>query len=120
MGGRLLAVLREYWKQYRPSGPLLFPGRDGNSTLTRAAVSKMFKKVVAQVLPGQRVTPHTLRHAFANHLLDAGTDLRTVQVLLGHAHLETTTHYLQRSPRRLARVESPIELLGTVRGRRLG
>jgi site-specific recombinase XerD len=73
-----------------------------------------------QVLPGGRVTPHTLRHAFATHLLDAGTDLRAVQVLLGHAHLETTMHYLRLSPRRLARVESPIELLGTGRGRRLG
>jgi len=66
-----------------------------------------FKKVVAQLFPGQRVTPHSLRHAFATHLLDSGTDLRTVQVLLGHAHLQTTTHYLQRSPLRLARVESP-------------
>jgi len=120
MGGRLLAVLREYWKHYRPRGPLLFPGRDANRTLTRAAVCKVFKKVVAEVLPGQRVTPHTLRHAFATHLVDAGTDLRTVQVLLGHTHLQTTTHYLQRSPSRLARVESPIELLGTARGRRLG
>jgi len=120
MGGRLLAVLREYWKHYRPTGPLLFPGRDPNRTLTRAAVCKVFKKVVAEVLPGQRVTPHTLRHAFATHLVDAGTDLRTVQVLLGHTHLQTTTHYLQRSPSRLARVESPIELLGTARGRRLG
>jgi site-specific recombinase XerD len=61
-----------------------------------------------------------LRHAFATDLLDTGTDLRTVQVLLGHAHLETTTHYLQRSPSSLARVESPSELLGTARGRRLG
>jgi site-specific recombinase XerD len=99
---------------------LLFPGRDANRTLTRAAVCKVFKKVVAEVLPGHRVTPHTLRHAFAIHLVDTGTDLRTIQVLLGHAHLQSTTHYLQLSPRRLARVESPIELLGTVRGRRLG
>jgi integrase/recombinase XerD len=95
MGGRLLAVLGEYWKQYRPSGPLLFPGRDANRTLTRAAVCKVFKKVVAEVLPGHRVTPHTLRHAFATHLVDTGTDLRTIQVLLGHAHLQSTTHYLQ-------------------------
>lgn len=120
MGGRLLAVLREYWKRYRPTGPLLFPGRGKYPTLSRAAVCKVFKKVVSKVLPGRRVTPHSLRHAFATHLLDAGTDLRTVQVLLGHAHLETTTHYLHLSPQRLARVESPVELLGTVRGRRLG
>lgn len=120
MGGRMLAVLREYWKLYRPTGPLLFPGQNGHSMLSRAAVSMVFKKVAAEVLPGRRVTPHMLRHAFATHLLDAGTDLRTLQVLLGHAHIGSTTHYLQLSPFRLARVVSPVELLGTVRGRRLG
>jgi site-specific recombinase XerD len=78
------------------------------------------RKIAREVLPGRRVTPHTLRHSYATHMLDAGTDLRAVQVLLGHGHIETTTAYLHLSPRRLARVASPLDLLGTPRGRCLG
>jgi integrase/recombinase XerD len=120
MSGRVLAVLRQYWKECRPSGSVLFPGGGNNPTLTRAAVSKVLKKAAAVALPGRRVTPHTLRHAFAMHLIDAGTDIRAVQVLLGHANIETTTGYLYLSPHRLARVASPLDLLGTARGRCLG
>jgi site-specific recombinase XerD len=120
MSPRVLLILREYWKAYRPPGLALFPGRCGRPWLTRAAVSKLLKKVVARVLPGKRVTPHTLRHSYATHLLDAGTDLRTVQVLLGHAHIETTTVYVHLSPQHLAKVKSPLDLLGTTRGRCLG
>jgi site-specific recombinase XerD len=117
---RVLAILREYWKVRRPPGPLLFPGRGKDPALTRNAVRKVLKKAAAEVLPGRTVTPHTLRHSFATHLLDAGTDLRAVQTLLGHAHLQSTSAYLHLSPRRLARVASPLDLLGTPRGRCLG
>jgi site-specific recombinase XerD len=120
MSPRVLALLREYWKECHPQGSTLFPGGGNNPTLTRAAVSIVLKRVAAEVLPGRRVTPHTLRHAFATHLIDAGTDIRTVQVLLGHAHIETTTAYLHLSPQRLARVASPLDLLGTPGGRCLG
>jgi site-specific recombinase XerD len=120
MSPRVLSILREYWKAYRPEGLALFPGRFGRPWLTRAAVSKLLKKVAARVLPDKRVTPHTLRHCYATHLLDAGTDLRTVQVLLGHAHIETTTAYVHLSPQHLAKVKSPLDLLGTARGRCLG
>lgn len=120
MSPRVLVVLRAYWKQCRPARPRLFPGEGKSPFLSRAAVSKVLKRVVAEALPGRRVTPHTLRHSYATHLLDAGTDLRAVQVLLGHGHIETTTAYLHLSPQRLARVASPLDLLGTPRGRCLG
>ena len=120
MSPRVLALLREYWKVRRPPGPVLFPGRGKDPSLTANAVRKVLKKAAAAALPGQRVTPHTLRHSFATHLLDAGTDLRAIQLLLGHAHLETTSAYLHLSPPRLARLSSPLDLLGTPRGRCLG
>jgi integrase len=69
MSGRVLALLREYWKECHPTGPALFPGGGSNPTLTRAAVSKVLKKAVAEALPGRRVTPHTLRHASPLDLL---------------------------------------------------
>ena len=120
MSPRLLAVLRAYWKECRPSGIRLFPGGGQNPSLSRKAVTNVVKKVAAKVLPGRRVTPHTLRHSYATHLLDAGADLRAVQVLLGHGHIESTTAYLHLSPQRLARIASPLDLLGTARGRCLG
>jgi integrase len=120
MSPLLLAVLRAYWKECRPLGTRLFPGGRENPSLSRNAVNKVLKKVVAEVFPGRRVTPHTLRHSYATHLLDAGTDLRAVQVLLGHGHIESTTAYLHLSPQRLARIASPLDLLGTARGRCLG
>jgi site-specific recombinase XerD len=120
MSARVLAVLRAYWRECRPAGPRLFPGEGKSPSLSRGAVSKALQKIVAEVLPGRRVTPHTLRHSYATHLLDAGTDLRAVQVLLGHSHIGSTTAYLHLSPQRLARIASPLDLLGTPRGRCLG
>jgi integrase/recombinase XerD len=109
----LLAELRAYWRRRRPAGPELFPGRAGaGTTLTRAAVSKALKKALAQAgLSGRRITVHTMRHAFATHLLEQGTDLRTVQVLLGHASISSTTIYVHVSTARLQSVKSPLERL---------
>ena len=110
---KLLVELRAYWRRHRPAGPELFPGRAGaGTTLTRAAISKALKKALAQAgLSGRRITVHTLRHAFATHLLEQGTDLRTVQVLLGHASLSSTTIYVHVSTARLRSVHSPLERL---------
>lgn len=117
---KLLGVLRAYWRQYRPKGPLLFPGKDRDGRLSRAAISKALQGAVRKSGIKKRVTPHVFRHSFATHLLELGTDLRTVQVLLGHARITSTTTYLHVSHARLARVTLPIDALGVARARLLG
>jgi site-specific recombinase XerD len=110
---RLLEALRAYWKAARPKGPYLFPSRKGakGPTITRAAVSKALKNAVQAAGLKKHVSPHTLRHSFATHLLEAGTDLRTIQVLLGHASSRSTTRYVQLTAARLGQVISPLERL---------
>jgi integrase/recombinase XerD len=110
---RLLAALRAYWRWRRPPGPELFPGRAGvGTTRTRASVSKYLKTTLAAAgLAGRRVTPHTLRHSFATALLEQGTDLRTVQVLLGHGSIATTARYLHVSTARIQSTRSPLDAL---------
>jgi integrase/recombinase XerD len=108
---RLLELLRAYWKEARPSGPELFPGRRAGTVLSRNAVNKAFAKATLRAGIKKRVTPHALRHAFATHLLEDGTDLRTLQVLLGHASIRTTVRYAQVSPVSIRRTKSPAERL---------
>ena len=123
LGRRVLEALRAYYRACRPAGPELFPGHRGRrpgTVLSRNAVSKALKRVVKTAGIDKPVTPHTFRHCFATHLLDTGADVRTVQVLLGHACIESTAGYLHLSRARLARVPSPLDLIGTPRGRVLG
>jgi site-specific recombinase XerD len=120
LGSRVLAALRAYYRVYHPPGPLLFPGRRAGSVLTRNAINRVLKKVVQEAGISKRTTPHTFRHSFATHSLDTGTDIRTVQVLLGHARIQSTTAYLHVSRKHIAQVQSPLDLLGTARGRSLG
>jgi integrase/recombinase XerD len=120
---RVLAALRTYWKAARPKGPELFPGgraqRPG-TRLTRESINRVLAKVGRKADIKKRVHPHMLRHCFATHMLEAGADVRSVQVLLGHARLETTTAYLHLSSAHLRATPSPIELLGTPAGSVLG
>lgn len=73
----------------------------------------VLRKVITQCGITKPATPHLLRHSFATHLLDAGTDIRTIQVLLGHHSIRTTQIYTQVSPQHIGRVTSPLELLNT-------
>ena len=108
---RLLADLRTYWKEQRPSD-FLFPGAN-IPHLSPESVRKTLHKVASRAGLRKRVTPHLLRHTFATHLVELGTDVRVIQALLGHRHLHATQRYTQVSKRHLQRVKSPLDLLGT-------
>jgi integrase/recombinase XerD len=111
LSARLLQALRAYWKRARPTGPYVFPGRGAGATLTRKAVHRAIVRAVRRAGISKRVSPHTLRHSFATHLLERGTDLRTLQVLLGHASLHSTTAYLHVSTARVQSIASPLDTL---------
>ena len=118
---RLLLLLREYWVAARPPGDALFPGAGGEGTFIRAGtVRSALHRAVKACGLSKRVVPHTLRHSFATHLLESGTDLRTIQVVLGHSSIRTTSRYLQVSKQHVARTKSPLDLLGTEEGEVLG
>ena len=107
---RLLTALRAYWKLARP--PLwLFPGYHPNRPMSRSAAQKISERARRQAQMPRGAGIHALRHSFATHLLAAGVDPRTIQVLLGHRALATTARYLQVSRQHLGHVRSPLDLL---------
>jgi integrase/recombinase XerD len=105
----LLSVLRDYYKAYRPSG-LLFTSRGGKQMNT-VVVGKILAYLGRRAGLGKRVTPHTLRHSYATHMLDAGADLRTIQVLLGHQNIKTTAIYMHVSQAKIAAAPNPLDIL---------
>lgn len=108
---KLLPVLREYWQAYRPTGKLFYPGKNREGALDRKNVLIACRRMARCAGISKRVTPHTLRHSFATHLLEAGTDIRTIQALLGHRSLRTTALYTLVSPARMTAAKSPLDLL---------
>jgi len=106
---RLLLCLREYWKAVRPQGDYLFPGQRSDRPITPGAVREALKKAVDAVGIGKRITPHSLRHAFATHLLEEGADIRVIQALLGHRSIRTTARYTRVSKALIGSVTSPLD-----------
>lgn len=103
----LLKALRSYWQLVRPSGPYLFPGTAPGSHLDPQAVRASLRHAALQTQIYKRVTPHVLRHSFATYLLDGGTDIRTIQAILGHSSIVTTGRYTRVSTQKLSRVTTP-------------
>jgi site-specific recombinase XerD len=114
---RLLTALRTYWQVARPPRTALFPGRMKGTVVSATAVRDALRRAAEVCKLGKRVTPHVLRHSFATHLLELGTDIRVIQVLLGHARLSSTMIYTQVSRAHIARTESPLDVLGTAEAR---
>jgi integrase/recombinase XerD len=109
---KLLEVLRAYWRWKRPQ-IYLFPSREGRRHGERPISDRIVwyacKQSALRAGLTKPIGPHTLRHSFATHLLEAGTDLRTIQLLLGHAELEHTIIYLHLSQRHLHGAINPLE-----------
>ncbi len=116
LGERLLDVLRAYFRSARPEGPHLFPGAIPGRPITTAVVQRTLKKAVVALGFTKRITPHSLRHGFATHLLETGEDIRTIQRLLGHASIQTTARYTRVTERHIGRTKSPLDLIGTEKG----
>src|ERR1019366_4567136 len=107
---RLREVLRAWYRAARPTD-WLFPGWRVNRHLTPASLQCACHDAAQQAGLRKRITVHTLRHSFATHLLENGTDIRVIQVLLGHRSIDTTAHYTQVSTRVISGTESPLDHL---------
>ena len=122
----VLELLRQWWKE-RPTGHdagvapehrWLFPGRSDHQPLTTRQFSRLFKEAAKAAGLRKTVSLHSLRHSFATHLLERGTDIRVIQALLGHDKLETTARYSRVATGMIAKIESPLEDLSAPGRRR--
>lgn len=116
---RLLDYLRGYYRVFRPK-EWLFPGRTTNGHISSKSVAKVFTQALATSGIIKHATPHTLRHSFATHLLERGTDVSVIRALLGHSSLRATEVYTHVSLEHLGRIQSPFDVLGTEEATVLG
>ena len=110
LGKDALEILRAYWKFYRPSDRL-FPSRNPREPICVSTIQKVFKSSLRQTGIRKPASVHTLRHCFATHLLESGSDLHYIQRLLGHSDVRTTSVYLHVTRKDLSKIVSPIDLL---------
>lgn len=106
----LLETLRQYWRYHKPNH-WLFPGVKPNQPISGNDIFHVFQNAARRAGITKALSPHSLRHSFATHLLEAGTDLRTIQILLGHRSLRTTARYLHVSQHQLRATVSPLDSL---------
>ena len=110
---KLLDLLCCYWRNQRPTD-WLFPGAHSNRPISVKAVYLACRKAAHDAGISKPIHPHSLRHAFATHLLEAGVNSPTIQILLGHANLETTARYLQVSDVSVRSTVSPLDCLDSL------
>ena len=106
----LLEALRVYWRAYRPS-TCLFPGQKADQPLGPSTIQRAVKAAQLKAGIAKPASPHTLRHSYATHLMEAGTDLRVIQTLLGHRSLRTTAIYTHVATERVRTTRSPLDAL---------
>jgi site-specific recombinase XerD len=119
----VLDLLRQWWKarpirhdtDVAPEHRWLFPGRSRHRPLTTRQFSRLFKEAAKAAGLRKAISLHTLRHSFATHLLERGTDIRLIQALLGHDKLETTARYTRVATGMIAKIESPLGELSAPR-----
>jgi site-specific recombinase XerD len=107
---QLLGILRSYWKSERPKN-WLFPGPDPTRPTTVRSLQRACRAAAAAANLDKKVTVHTLRHCFATHLLERGVDIRVIQDLLGHRHINATSRYARVAISMIRQVQSPLEHL---------
>ena len=107
---KLLQLLRDWWCVEKPT-TWLFPGRDPLQPISTRQIYRVVCDTADAVEITKRVSPHTLRHSFATHLLEQGVDIRIIQVLLGHAKINSTARYAHVASKVLREVTSPLDLL---------
>jgi site-specific recombinase XerD len=110
LSARLLGILRAYWKLTRPKD-WLFPGPNPSRPITTRSLQRACRAAAAASGLDKKVTVHTLRHCFATHLLEQGVDIRVIQDLLGHRHINATSRYARVAINTIRRVQSPLEHL---------
>ncbi len=119
----LLGLLRAWWQEGRQKGVMrpggwLFPGQDPAQPITTRQLSRVVEGATIAAGLTKNVSPHTLRHSFATHLLEDGTDIRVIQVLLGHAKLDNTALYTRVATKMVRTVTSPLDkIMGQIDGR---
>ncbi len=117
----LLALLRAWWVEGKRQGAMLpngwlFPGQNPVKPITTRQLSRVVEDAARAAGIAKRVSPHTLRHSFATHLLEDGVDIRVIQVLLGHAKLDNTALYTKVATRTVRTVTSPLDKIAALLG----
>jgi integrase/recombinase XerD len=116
LSGDLLSILRDYYRScHVKPDEWLFPGRGGHVKMHTSTIQRFIQNLTERAGLDKHITPHTFRHSFATHLLEDGTDLRTIQALLGHADIQTTEKYLHIAAHHIRTVRNPLDSLNARR-----